>query len=100
MISKDGFYAEVRALKGGPPTVVHVTNNRHGLSPGVVPALAETLEVQAIIYNSCNHGCLPLEWSQLCAAGFEISEFASSDLLAGTEFDSSIFLLTRRPRTL
>jgi len=77
-----------------------VTNNRHGLADGVVQALAETQCVRAVLYNSCNHGCLAGEWAQLFPAGFEIAEFASSDLLAGTEFDSSIFLLLRRPRTL
>lgn len=99
-ISKSGFFAQLRALSGGPPTVVHVTNNRHGLAAGVVRALAETPEVRAVLYNSCNHRCLPGEWAQFCSSGFEISDFASSDLLAGTEYDSSIFLLKRRPRTL
>eukprot|EP00971_Amphidinium_carterae_P088928 1759961-Amphidinium_carterae.1 len=37
---------------------------------------------------------LAAEWAEFCASGgFQIAEFASSDLLAGTEFESAVFLL-------
>eukprot|EP00927_Polykrikos_kofoidii_P040133 TRINITY_DN34359_c0_g2_i1.p1 TRINITY_DN34359_c0_g2~~TRINITY_DN34359_c0_g2_i1.p1 ORF type:complete len:1252 (+),score=207.91 TRINITY_DN34359_c0_g2_i1:350-3757(+) len=100
-IDKSGFAEEILALAGGPPTVVHVTNSRHGLPQGVPAALLATQEVRAILYNSCAHAPLAAEWSLFCSeGGFEIAQFASSDLLAGTEYDSAVFLMVRRPRTL
>ena len=75
---------EIRALQGGPPCLLHVTNSRHGLAEGITTALIETSAVHAVIYNSCNQMPLATEWAEFCASGgFHITEFASSDLLAG-----------------
>ncbi|CAE7247076.1 Mpped1 [Symbiodinium sp. CCMP2592] len=88
--------------EGEGPLLVHVTNSRHGLAEGVIPALKRRRDVYAVAYNSCSHLPLPAEWTELCSGpgAFEIRKFRSFDLLAGTEFLSSYFLLVRRPATL
>ncbi|CAE8604968.1 unnamed protein product [Polarella glacialis] len=91
-----------RIPKGQGPLFVHVTNSRHGLADGVIPALKARSDVIAVAYNSCSHLPLPGEWQELCSGpgAFELRAFRSFDLLAGTEFLSSYFLLVRRPPVL
>eukprot|EP00928_Gymnodinium_smaydae_P044883 TRINITY_DN29959_c0_g1_i1.p1 TRINITY_DN29959_c0_g1~~TRINITY_DN29959_c0_g1_i1.p1 ORF type:complete len:1377 (-),score=295.51 TRINITY_DN29959_c0_g1_i1:54-4184(-) len=88
--------------EGQGPMLVHVTNSRHGLAEGIVPALKARRDVVAVAYNSCSHLPLPGEWQELCSGpgAFELRRFRSFDLLAGTEFESSYFLLVRRPPVL
>ncbi|CAK0837215.1 unnamed protein product [Prorocentrum cordatum] len=100
---KYDFGAAMAAIpEGQGKMLVHVTNSRHGLADGIIPALKARRDITAVAYNSCSHLPLPAEWQELFSGpgAFQLAAFRSFDLLAGTEFMSSYFLLVRRPPML